>query len=109
MIESVLIPDDERLTLCISAQVGCKMNCDCMTGKMGFQDNLSVNEILNQVYHRQILKRLPILFLGNGRTLDNYENVMKSIEILSAEYGLHGAPDNYSFYYWGNTYVGAFF
>ena len=51
LIESVLIPDDERLTLCISAQVGCKMNCDfCMTGKMGFQDNLSVNEILNQVY-----------------------------------------------------------
>ena len=94
LIESVLIPDEERLTLCISAQVGCKMNCDfCMTGKMGFQDNLSVNEILNQVYASPNSEDLTnIVFMGMGEPLDNYENVMKSIEILTADYGLAWSP-----------------
>lgn len=94
LIESVLIPDDNRLTLCISSQVGCKMNCDfCMTGKMGFHDNLSVNEILNQVYSSPNSEALTnIVFMGMGEPLDNYENVMKAIEILSAEYGLAWSP-----------------
>ena len=94
LIESVLIPDDERLTLCISSQVGCKMNCDfCMTGKMGFQDNLSVNEILNQVYSSPNSEALTnIVFMGMGEPLDNYENVMKAIEILSADYALAWSP-----------------
>lgn len=94
LIESVLIPDDERLTLCISSQVGCKMNCDfCMTGKMGFQDNLSVNEILNQVYSSPNSEALTnIVFMGMGEPLDNYESVMKAIEILSADYGLAWSP-----------------
>lgn len=94
LIESVLIPDDNRLTLCISAQVGCKMNCDfCMTGKMGFHDNLSVNEILNQVYSSPNSEALTnIVFMGMGEPLDNYESVMKAIEILSAEYGLAWSP-----------------
>ena len=94
LIESVLIPDDERLTLCISSQVGCKMNCDfCMTGKMGFQDNLSANEILNQVYSSPNSEALTnIVFMGMGEPLDNYENVMKAIEILSADYGLAWSP-----------------
>ena len=94
LIESVLIPDDERLTLCISSQVGCKMNCDfCMTGKMGFQDNLSVNEILNQVYSSPNSEALTnIVFMGMGEPLDNYESVMKAIEILAADYGLAWSP-----------------
>lgn len=94
LIESVLIPDDERLTLCISSQVGCKMNCDfCMTGKMGFQDNLSANEILNQVYSSPNSEAFTnIVFMGMGEPLDNYENVMKAIEILSADYGLAWSP-----------------
>ena len=94
LIESVLIPDDDRLTLCISSQVGCKMNCDfCMTGKMGFQDNLSVNEILNQVYASPNSEALTnIVFMGMGEPLDNYENVMKTIEILSADYSLAWSP-----------------
>ena len=94
LIESVLIPDDERLTLCVSAQVGCKMNCDfCMTGKMGFKDNLTVNEILNQVYASPSSENLTnIVFMGMGEPLDNYENVMKSIEILTADYGLEWSP-----------------
>lgn len=94
LVESVLIPDEERLTLCISSQVGCKMNCDfCMTGKMGFHQNLSVNEILNQVYSSPHSENLTnIVFMGMGEPLDNYENVMKSIEILTAEYGLAWSP-----------------
>ncbi len=94
LIESVLIPDDERLTLCISAQVGCKMNCNfCMTGRMGFQDNLSVNEILNQVYSSPNSEALTnIVFMGMGEPLDNYDNVMKAIKILTADYGLAWSP-----------------
>lgn len=94
LIESVLIPEDDRLTLCISSQVGCKMNCEfCMTGKMRFQDNLSVNEILNQVYSVSNLEKLTnIVFMGMGEPLDNYENVMKSIEIITADYGLAWSP-----------------
>lgn len=94
LIESVLIPDDERLTLCISSQVGCKMNCDfCMTGKMGFGANLSVNEILNQVYSSPNSEALTnIVFMGMGEPLDNYENVIKAIEILTADYGLAWSP-----------------
>ena len=50
-IETVTIPEEDRLTICVSSQVGCRMNCDfCMTGKQGFHDNLTATEILNQVY-----------------------------------------------------------
>lgn len=94
LLEAVLIPDDERLTLCVSSQVGCKMNCDfCMTGKMGFQANLSVREILNQVYSAPNSENITnIVFMGMGEPLDNYENVMKSIEILTSDYGLAWSP-----------------
>lgn len=90
LIESVLIPDDTRLTLCVSSQVGCKMNCDfCMTGKMGFHDHLSVMEILNQVYSSPGSENITnIVFMGMGEPLDNYDNLLKSIEILTADYGL---------------------
>lgn len=93
-IEAVNIPEDERLTLCVSSQVGCKMNCDfCMTGKMGFKANLSVNEILNQVYSTPDAENLTnIVFMGMGEPLDNYENVMKTIEILTADYALAWSP-----------------
>ncbi|MGV8962850.1 MAG: 23S rRNA (adenine(2503)-C(2))-methyltransferase RlmN [Candidatus Saccharimonadaceae bacterium] len=90
LLEAVLIPDEDRLTLCVSSQVGCKMNCDfCMTGKMGFQANLSVMEILNQVYSAPDSEKITnIVYMGMGEPFDNYENVMKSIELLTAEYGL---------------------
>lgn len=90
LIESVLIPDDDRLTLCVSSQVGCKMNCDfCLTGKMGFDQNLSVNEILNQIYASPNSEKITnVVFMGMGEPLDNYHNVMKTIEILTAEYAL---------------------
>lgn len=93
-IESVLIPDDDRLTLCVSSQVGCKMNCEfCMTGKMGFHDNLTALEILNQVYSVPNSENITnVVFMGMGEPLDNYVNVMKSIELLTADYGLAWSP-----------------
>lgn len=88
-IETAYIPDARRHTLCVSTQVGCKMGClFCMTGKQGFQAQLSTGEIINQ------LRSLPerdlitnIVFMGMGEPLDNAEAVMKSLEILTSAYG----------------------
>lgn len=93
-IEAVLIPDDTRLTLCISSQVGCKMNCSfCMTGKMGFHDHLTPLEIVNQFYSVPQSENISnIVFMGMGEPMDNYANVMKSIELLQAPYGLAWSP-----------------
>ncbi len=93
-VESVLIPEEERLTICVSSQVGCKMNCDfCMTGKMGFNGNLSANEILNQVYSAPNAESITnLVFMGMGEPLDNFGNVMKTIEILTADYGPAWSP-----------------
>jgi len=89
-IEAAYIPDVDRNTLCLSSQVGCKMGClFCMTGKQGFQAHLSVNEILNQV---RSLPEGPLLtnvvYMGMGEPLDNLENTLKSLEILTADWGL---------------------
>ncbi len=93
-IEAVNIPENERLTLCVSSQVGCKMNCEfCMTGKMGFKGNLSVNEILNQVYSVPQAEEITnVVLMGMGEPLDNYDNVMKAIEIMTADYALAWSP-----------------
>jgi len=88
-IETAYIPDERRNTLCVSTQVGCKMGClFCMTGKQGFQANLSCGEILNQ------LRSLPerdnitnIVFMGMGEPFDNLDAVMRAQEIFTAEYG----------------------
>lgn len=88
-IESAYIPDGKRHTLCISSQAGCKMNCKfCYTGKQGFQENLSVFDIINQldaIPERDIITN--IVFMGMGEPFDNYDNVLKAIEILTAEWG----------------------
>lgn len=93
-IESVNIPEDERLTICVSSQVGCKMNCSfCMTGRMGFLGSLSANEILNQVYSVPNTESITnLVFMGMGEPLNNYDNVMKAIELLTADYGLAWSP-----------------
>lgn len=93
-IESVNIPEDERLTICVSSQVGCKMDCSfCMTGKMGFLGSLTVNEILNQVYSvPDAVELTNLVFMGMGEPLNNFDNVMKAIEILTADYGLAWSP-----------------
>lgn len=88
-IEAVYIPEDDRHTLCISSQSGCKYNCEfCMTGKMGFTGNLSTGEIINQYQNIPEHKLITnIVYMGMGEPLDNFENVEKSLEIFSAEYG----------------------
>lgn len=90
-IESVLIPDEKRSTLCVSTQVGCKFNCSfCFTAKMGFSRDLTADEIVNQII---ILKQnghriTNVVFMGMGEPLDNYENVIKAVKIISSQWGL---------------------
>jgi len=94
LIESVMIPEDDRATLCVSSQVGCKLNClFCMTGKQGFNGNLSANEILNQLYSVAESDKLTnAVFMGMGEPLDNYEVLSKVLEIMTADYGMAWSP-----------------
>lgn len=93
-IESAYIPDENRATLCVSSQAGCRMGCKfCMTARQGFQENLSAGEILNQI--RQIEesgKLTNVVYMGMGEPLDNIDNVLKSIEILTSEWGYGWSP-----------------
>ncbi len=93
-IEAAYIPDGNRATLCVSSQVGCKMGClFCMTGKQGFQGNLSSGEILNQIYNLPEFEKLTnVVYMGMGEPMDNLDAVLKSIEILTADYGLAWSP-----------------
>jgi len=93
-IEAAFIPDKDRATLCVSSQVGCKMGClFCMTGKQGFQTNLSAGEILNQVYSLPEFKKLTnVVYMGMGEPFDNLEEVLKSLEIITADYGMAWSP-----------------
>lgn len=93
-VESVYIPTDDRATLCVSSQVGCKMNCRfCMTGKQGFSAQLSAAEILNQIQSLPEYERLTnIVFMGMGEPLDNTEELFKVLEILTASYGYAWSP-----------------
>lgn len=93
-IESVYIPDEDRATLCVSSQVGCKMHCKfCMTGKQGFTASLTVNQILNQIYsipERDTLTN--VVFMGMGEPFDNLDAVLKALEILTSDYGYKWSP-----------------
>lgn len=93
-IETAYIPDEDRATICVSSQSGCKMGCIfCMTGKQGFQGNLSSNEILNQFRSLPEFKKLTnIVYMGMGEPLDNLEEVLKSLEILTSEWGYGWSP-----------------
>jgi 23S rRNA (adenine2503-C2)-methyltransferase len=94
-IESVLIPNEERQTLCISSQVGCAMGCSfCLTGTLGLTRNLSLFEIVEQVMavQREVgpgTKITNIVYMGMGEPLHNFENVIESIRILLDERGLN--------------------
>jgi 23S rRNA (adenine2503-C2)-methyltransferase len=93
-IESVYIPDHDRATLCISSQIGCKMNCYfCMTGKQGFNGQLTTTQIINQVFAiPESLSLTNIVFMGMGEPLDNWENVRKALEIITAPWGMAWSP-----------------
>ena len=93
-IETAYIPEKERATVCVSSQVGCKMNClFCSTGKQGFQANLSAGEILNQIQSLPDFDKITnIVYMGMGEPLDNIDEVLKSIEILTSDYGYAMSP-----------------
>ena len=93
-VETVYIPEDNRATLCVSSQVGCKMNClFCQTGKQGFEGSLSANEILNQIYSVPNADKLTnVVFMGQGEPMDNLDNDLRATEILTADYGYAWSP-----------------
>jgi len=88
-IETAYIPDENRATLCVSSQIGCKMGClFCWTGKQGFQGQLSAGEILNQFHSLPERENITnIVYMGMGEPFDNLQNVLDSLEILTSEWG----------------------
>jgi len=94
-IESVLIPERDHWTLCVSSQVGCAMKCRfCLTGRQGFKRDLSPAEIVDQVIHVRRSMESParltnIVLMGMGEPLANYENVVKALRILVSETGMN--------------------
>lgn len=100
-IEAVMIPDRERATLCVSSQSGCRMNCYfCATGRSGFSGNLSAAQIINQILtigsdinsKSEEEDLTNIVFMGMGEPLDNFQEVKKVINILTAPWGLGWSP-----------------
>ena len=116
-IECVYIPDGDRATLCVSTQAGCKMGCRfCMTGTLGFHGQLSAGEILNQIFTVDALNRgnafqaeetpsrlrknddgrgealTNVVYMGEGEPMDNIDNVLRSLEIMTATYGAAWSP-----------------
>ena len=99
-IEAVYIPEDDRATLCVSTQAGCKMGCRfCMTGTLGFHGHLTSADILNQIFEIDQLAitqhQSPItnlVFMGEGEPMDNLDHVLRALEIMTAEYGCAWSP-----------------
>ncbi len=93
-IETAMIPDKNRKTVCVSSQVGCKMGClFCMTGKQGFNGKLTAGEIVNQVQMIDEAEEITnIVYMGMGEPFDNLDEVLKSIEILTEEWGYAMSP-----------------
>jgi 23S rRNA (adenine2503-C2)-methyltransferase len=93
-IESVYIPDDDRATLCVSTQAGCKMGCKfCMTGTLGFHGHLTATDILNQIFSIPDSDKLTnIVYMGEGEPMDNLDNVLRSLEIMTNAWGCAWSP-----------------
>ncbi len=93
-IEAAYIPEEDRATLCVSSQVGCKMGClFCMTGKQGFQGQLTAGEIVNQIHSLPEKDKLTnIVYMGMGEPFDNLDEVLKSIEIMTSDWGYAWSP-----------------
>lgn len=93
-VEAVMIPDDDRATLCVSSQAGCKMGCRfCMTGRQGWHGNLDAAQILSQVVSIPESDALTnIVFMGMGEPLDNYDTLSAVLECLTAEWGFAWSP-----------------
>lgn len=93
-IESVYIPDNDRATLCVSTQAGCKMGCKfCMTGTLGFHGHLSATEILNQIFSIPDSDSLTnIVYMGEGEPMDNIDHVLRSLQVMTEEWGCAWSP-----------------
>jgi 23S rRNA (adenine2503-C2)-methyltransferase len=97
VVESVIIPRDERITLCISSQVGCALDCQfCATARLGLQRNLEPAEIVGQVLRARDAAAPSILtnyvFMGMGEPLANYDRLIRALTILTARWGLGISP-----------------
>ncbi len=93
-IEAVYLPDGERATLCISSQAGCRMGClFCATGRQGLQHSLSAGEILSQIASLPEFSKLTnLVFMGMGEPLDNMDNVMMAISVITSTWGWGWSP-----------------
>ena len=93
-VETVYIPDDDRATLCVSSQVGCKMGCRfCVTGQQGFHGNLSAGDILNQLFSIPEFEQLTnVVFMGMGEPMDNLDAVLAATSVLTSDWGLGWSP-----------------
>ena len=93
-IESVYIPDDDRATICVSTQAGCKMGCRfCMTGTLGFHGHLSAADILNQIFSIPDSDKLTnIVYMGEGEPMDNLDNVLRSLNAMTSAWGCAWSP-----------------
>ncbi|GBC63311.1 23S rRNA (adenine(2503)-C(2))-methyltransferase RlmN [Desulfonema ishimotonii] len=92
MIESVVVPMTNHVTLCISSQAGCRMGCAfCETARMGLRRNLTAAEIVGQVFTAKVVRGLNIrniVFMGMGEPLDNFDNVVQAIRVMNDDRGL---------------------
>lgn len=93
-IESVYIPDNERATICVSTQAGCKMGCKfCMTATLGFHGQLSAADIINQIFSIPDTNKLTnIVYMGEGEPLDNLDNVLRSLQVMTMPWGCAWSP-----------------
>ncbi len=93
-IEAAYIPSADRATLCVSSQAGCRMGCKfCATGKQGLQHSLTAGEILNQVASIPESESLTnVVFMGMGEPLDNTDNVLKALEVMTSAWGYAWSP-----------------
>ncbi len=93
-VETAMIPFKDRKTVCVSSQVGCKMGClFCMTGMQGFQGQLTAGEIINQIRSISEWREITnVVYMGMGEPFDNLDEVLKSIEILTSDWGYAMSP-----------------
>lgn len=93
-IEAVYIPEEDRATLCVSCQVGCKMGCRfCVTGQQGFHGNLCAGDILNQLFSIPEYGELTnVVFMGMGEPMDNLDAILAATQAMTSDWGLGWSP-----------------
>lgn len=93
-VEAVYIPEEDRATLCVSCQVGCKMGCRfCVTGQQGFHGNLGAGDILNQLFSIPEYDELTnVVFMGMGEPMDNLDAILAATQTMTSDWGLGWSP-----------------